>query len=66
MGTAAELARSGRIIVYPVSGWWRERKHLGRYDQTARYSLIVSIGTRKADFYTPITNMATVHTEVMT
>lgn len=66
MGTAAELARSGRIIVYPVSGWWRERKHLGRYDQTARYSLIVSIGTRKADLYTPITNMVTVHTEVMT
>ncbi len=66
MGTATELARSGRIIVYPVSGWWRERQHLGRYDQTARYSLIVSIGTRKADLYTPITNMMTVHTEVMT
>ncbi len=66
MGTAAELARSGRIIVYPVSGWWRERKHLGRYDQTARYSLIVSIRTRKADLYTPITNMVSVHTEVMT
>ncbi|MBL7042073.1 MAG: S8 family peptidase [Pirellulaceae bacterium] len=65
-GTAAELARSGRIIVYPVSGWWRERKHLGRYDQTARYSLIVSIKTKKTDIYTPITNVGTVHTEVMT
>ena len=64
-GTAAELAGSGKIIVYPVSGWWRERKHLGRYDQTARYSLIVSIKTKKADIYTPITNVATVRTEVM-
>ncbi len=47
MGTAAQLARSGSIIVYPVSGWWRERKHLDRYDRPARYSLIVSIRTKK-------------------
>lgn len=66
MGTAAQLARSGRIIVYPVSGWWRERKHLDRYDQPARYSLIVSIKTRKRDIYTPITTVGTVQTEVMT
>jgi len=65
-GTAAEPARSGNIIVYPVSGWWRERKHLGRYDQPARYSLIVSIRTRKTDIYTPITNVGTVRTEVLT
>ena len=44
----------------------RERKHLGKYDQTARYSLLVSIRTRKADIYTPITNVGTVQTEVMT
>lgn len=66
MGTAAELARSGSIIVYPVSGWWRERKHLGRYDRPARYSLIVSIRTRERDLYTPIVNVGTVQTEVMT
>ena len=65
-GTAAELARSGRIIVYPVSGWWKERKHLGRYDRPARYSLIVSIRAKKTDIYTPITTVGTVQTEVMT
>ena len=66
-GTAATLARSGRIVVYPVIGWWRERKHLGRYDQPARYSLIVSISSRKKgiDLYTPITTMGVVQTEVM-
>jgi hypothetical protein len=66
-GTAATLARSGNIVVYPVSGWWRERKHLGRYDQPARYSLIVSIRSKKrgVDLYTPITNMGVVQTEII-
>jgi hypothetical protein len=66
-GTAATLARSGKIAVYPVSGWWRERKHLGRYDQPARYSLVVSIRSRKReiDLYTPITNMGVVQTEII-
>lgn len=65
-GRAAELARSGSIIVYPVTGWWKERKHLGRYEQSARYSLIVSIRTKKNDIYAPIANVGTVQTEVMT
>jgi hypothetical protein len=66
-GTAATLARSGKIVVYPVSGWWRERKHLGRYDQPARYTLLVSIRSRKTntDLYTMVTNVGAVQTEVM-
>lgn len=66
-GTAAELARCGRIAVYPVTGWWKERHHLGRYKQKARYSLIVSIESKKTtvDLYTPITTAATVQTVVM-
>jgi hypothetical protein len=66
-GTAATLARSGKIVVYPVIGWWRERKHLERYDQPARYSLVVSIRSRKRgiDLYTPIVNVGAVQTEVM-
>jgi hypothetical protein len=67
-GSAATLARSGKIVVYPVSGWWRERKHLARYDQLARYSLIVSIRSRKnsTDLYTLVTNVGAVQTEVVT
>jgi hypothetical protein len=64
-GTAATLARCGKIVVYPVSGWWRERKHLEKNDQSARYSLIVSIKSRKTNLYTPIVNMGTVQTEVL-
>jgi hypothetical protein len=66
-GTAATLARCGKIIVYPVIGWWRERKHLGRYDQPARYSLVVSMKSRKRgiDLNTPITSMGVVQTEIV-
>ena len=66
-GTAADLARCGRIAVYPVTGWWKERHHLGRYKQKARYSLIVSIESKKTtvDLYTPIATAATVQTAVM-
>lgn len=44
-GTAVELARCNRIAVYPVTGWWRERPHLGRLESKAHYSLIISIET---------------------
>lgn len=65
-GTAAELARCGMLAVYPVTGWWRERPHLGRYNRKARYSLIVSIETPDVaiDLYAPIANLATVSTEL--
>jgi hypothetical protein len=57
-GTAAELAASNIIAVYPVVGWWRERSHLGRWNHKARYSLIVSITTpaEDVDIYVPVAN----------
>lgn len=57
-GTAVELAESGVIAVFPVTGWWKERAHLNRWDRQARYSLIISIETDAADvdLYTPIAN----------
>lgn len=53
-GTAAEIADRGVVAVYPVTGWWKERRdHAHR---SARYSLIVSIETdaAEADLWTPI------------
>jgi hypothetical protein len=66
-GDAATLARSGKIIVYPVSGWWRERKHLERYNQPARYSLLISIYSQKQtlDLYTPVCNVGAIQTEIV-
>ncbi|MGG0824850.1 S8 family peptidase [Paenibacillus turicensis] len=55
-GTAAELASSNLIGIYPAVGWWRERNWLGRWDKKIRYSLIVSLQTpdQNIDLYTPI------------
>jgi hypothetical protein len=57
-GTAAQLAASGVIAVFPVTGWWKERPHLLRYNRPAPYSLVVSIETDsvETDLYTPIAN----------
>lgn len=54
--TGAELATCNRLAIYPVSGWWRERKNLGRYASKTRYSLIVSLYTdsQEVDLYTPV------------
>lgn len=55
-GTAAQLADCGAIAVFPVTGWWKERPHLGRWDRDARYALVVSLEADSAevDLYTPI------------
>jgi Subtilase family len=65
-GSAATLARSSKLLVYPVSGWWKERKHLERYNQSARYSLIISIRSAKKeiDLYNQILNAGAIQTEV--
>lgn len=44
-GTAAQLASSNLIGIYPVGGWWRYRKDRDVVEKRARYSLIVSIST---------------------
>jgi len=52
----ANLAKCEQIAIFPVTGWWRERKHLGFIEKQARYSLIVTISTPHSDvdLYTPI------------
>lgn len=44
-GTAATLANSDLVAVYPVTGWWREQPRLGFVERRARYSLVVTIST---------------------
>lgn len=58
-GTAADLAQRGVIAVYPVTGWWKTRKKLDKYNKRARYSLIVSIKTPETDInlYNTIENL---------
>lgn len=55
-GTAAQLASRGVVGIYPVIGWWRERRHLGRSDRKARYALVVTIRTpaTDVDIVTPV------------
>lgn len=56
--TGADLAACGQLAVYPVTGWWRERHHLGKVDSLARYALVVTIETEaeNCDLYSPIVN----------
>ena len=58
-GTAAEIATSNLIGVYPVIGWWRERRNLRFMEKKSRYSLIISLQTTEQtiDLYTPIINL---------
>ncbi len=65
-GPAADLADSNLIAISPVVGWWRERKHLGKYNKIGRYSLIVSITTseQNVDIYTPVKIAAEVKTPI--
>jgi hypothetical protein len=46
---AAEIAACNKIAVYPVTGWWKERKHLERWDNKARYCLIVTLESARAN-----------------
>ena len=57
-GSAAELASRGHMAVYPAMGWWRTRPSLERYDQAARYALVVNIRAPEVDvdLYTTVAN----------
>ncbi len=61
-GTAVELASKDAIAVYPVGGWWKEKKYLERYNEVSHYSLIVSIRVPgvEVDIYTPVANLVSI------
>jgi hypothetical protein len=66
-GTPQQLASSNIIAVVPGGGWWKERKHLNKWSEKARYSLIVSIYTpeENVDIYTPILNMIKIPIQII-
>lgn len=66
--TAAELSECNLIAVYPVIGWWRERKHLGKVENQTRYALIISLETPAQDveLYSTVRNMIEVPIEINT
>ncbi len=65
-GSAAELGSKPCIVVYPVSGWWRLRPHLRRYEDNVRYALVVSLRSpdQAVDLYTPIVQQITIPTPI--
>ncbi len=65
-GTAADLATCNLIAVFPVIGWWRERKNLGKVETKTRYALIISLDTPKEDveLYTTVKNMIEIPIEI--
>lgn len=48
-GTAAELTQRGAIAIYLIGGWWKEKPHLKRWNQPARYLLIVFVRVSKEE-----------------
>jgi hypothetical protein len=55
-GSAADLAERDAVGVFPVSGWWKEKPYLERFDGQARYALIVTIRApgSNVDIFTPV------------
>lgn len=66
--SAAELAACGEVAVFPVGGWWKERKHLGMFNRRTRYALVISIETLEvtAQLYSAIANQIAVQSQIAT
>ncbi|MGL4741089.1 MAG: S8 family peptidase [Sarcina sp.] len=63
---AIDLIDSNYIAVYPVGGWWKDRKKLERYHNKIRYSLVITLETPKAEamLYTEIKNQIKIKNKV--
>jgi hypothetical protein len=48
-GSAAALANRDAIGVFPISGWWKEKPALQRWERATRYALLVSIRAPGSD-----------------
>lgn len=68
VGTAADLAERGILAIYPTIGWWKTAVKLERYNNQARYALVVSIKAPEAtvDLYNEIANKIKIQTPIAT
>ncbi|MDA5133459.1 S8 family peptidase [Psychrobacter sp. ANT_H3] len=57
-GTAADLSEVSKIVVKPVTGWWKLNKDKERCAKTVNYSLIVTleVDDNEVDIYTEVAN----------
>lgn len=55
-GPAAALAAKGAIAVFPVAGWWKDRRAFDQSEGGVHYSLVVSIESPAVDvdLWTPV------------
>lgn len=62
----AVLSTMEHVAIYPVRGWWKERKKEGRWNRSVRYSLIISIETptEQIDLYTAVQQLIRVSVPV--
>lgn len=65
-GTAADLAGRGMLGIYPALGWWKTLVKHQRYDDTVRYSLVVSIKTQQTsvDLYAAVEQVIEAQTAI--
>lgn len=64
-GTAADLASRHGVAVYPVGGWWREKKDLERTNRAIRYALVATVrATADIDLYAEIEAAVQVEAEI--
>jgi hypothetical protein len=57
-GSAADLANSGMLGIYPVGGWWKNNNRRDRTELSVRYGLLVSLHAQAGvDLMTPIANL---------
>jgi hypothetical protein len=65
-GPAAELADRGMVAVFPVTGWWKERRQRDHSERGARYSLVLSIETtaEEVDIWTPVAQQVGIPIEI--
>jgi Subtilase family len=65
-GPAVDLAARGKIAIYPIGGWWRDRIRLKRYEAQTRYALTVSITSDEQDvqLYNEVANLISLTPEL--
>ncbi|WP_445721990.1 S8 family peptidase [Flavobacterium sp.] len=56
--TGREMSERNILAVYPKNGWYKNLKRQNKFNETVRYSLIVSLETQELDIdlYTPVLN----------